>query len=63
MEHINQDIQNQTNRQTLVFIYMDIETGLQVVYEVILNIEIDQMHRTFWEHVLKISLLHKPKAG
>ena len=63
MEHINQDIQNQTNRQTLVFIYMDIETGLQVVYEVILNIEIDQMHRTFLKHVLKISLLHKPKAG
>ena len=42
---------------------MDIETGLQVVYEVILNIEIDQMRRTFLKHVLKISLLHKPKAG
>ena len=58
MEHINQE-----NRQTLVFIYMDIETGLQVVYEVILNTKIDQMHQTFLKHVLKISLLHKPKAG
>ena len=62
MEQINQDI-SVHNRQTLVFIYMDIEMALQVVYEVILNIEIDQMRRTFLKHVLKISLLHKPKAG
>ena len=34
-----------------------------VVFEVILNIKIDQMHRTFLERALKISLLHKPKAG